>query len=139
MAVILGLTTAGALIAVLVIAFQAALAEGASDLGSLPVPVTLTVLAGIATWHLFTVIRSDGPADTRTAGAPFEVTVICSHPGPLAVEFPKEAVLRVVYRNDEQGIVDQEMAEEIVATVDGRPSMVWVDEDGFRVAPLRPS
>ena len=103
MAVILGLTTAGALIAVLVIAFQAALAEGASDLGSLPIPVTLTVLAGIATWHLFTVIRSDGPADTRIAGAPFEVTVICSHPGPLAVEFPKEAVLRVVYRNDEAG------------------------------------
>ncbi len=84
MAVILGLTTAGALIAVLVIAFQATLAEGESDLESLPVPVALTALAGIATWHLFSVMRSDGPAHTRAAGAPFQVTVICSHPGPLA-------------------------------------------------------
>ena len=137
MAVILGLTTAGALIAVLVIAFQAALAEGGADLESMPIPVTLTVLAGIATWHLFTVIRADGPADTRAPGTPFPVTVICSHPGPLATSFPKEALLHVIYRNDEAGVIDEEMAQHIVAAVDGHPSLVWVDQDGFRVAPVR--
>jgi hypothetical protein len=139
MAVILGLTTAGALIAVLVIAFQAALAEGGGDLGSLPIPVTLTVLAGSATWHLFSVIRSDGPADSRVPGSPFSVTVICSHPGPLATVFPKEATLRVLYRSDEVGTIDGEMAQRIVTSVDGRSSFVWVDQDGFRVAPIRPT
>ncbi len=137
MAMILGLTTAGALIAVLVIAFQAALAEVGAELDSLPVPVTLTVLAGIATWHLVTVIRADGPADTRIPGTPFPVTVICSHPGPLATVFPKEAMVRILYRSDEAGAIDEEMAQGIVAAVAGRPSIVWVDQDGFRVAPAR--
>jgi hypothetical protein len=65
--------------------------------------------------------------------------VICSHPGPLATVFPREAKLRVLYRSDEIGNVDEDMAQRIVATVDGRPSIVWVDEDGFRVAPVRPT
>jgi hypothetical protein len=137
MAVIMGLTTAGALIAALVVAFQAALAESGGDLASLPIPAALTVLAGAATWHLLSVIRADGPAESRAPGTPFPVTVVCSHPGPLATVFPKEAMLRVLHRNDEVGVIDDEMAQRIVAAVDGRPSIVWVDQDGFRVAPLR--
>lgn len=137
MAFILGLTAAGALIAVLVVAFQTVLGEGGQATDSLPTSVTLTALAGLATWHLFTVLRADGPADTTPASAPFAVTVICSHPGPLATVFPKEARIRVLYRTDGVGVVDEAMAGRIVATVDGRPSYVWVDQDGFRTAPVR--
>ena len=46
-------------------------------------------------------------------------------------------MLHILYRSDEAGIVDEEMAQRIVATVDGHPSLVWVDQDGFRVAPVR--
>jgi hypothetical protein len=137
MAFILGLTAAGALIAVLVVAFQILLGEGDQSNSSLPTSVTLTILAGLATWHLFTAIRSDGPRDVTPLGAPFAVTVICSHPGPLATAFPKEARLRVQYRTDGVGIVDEAMAGQIVEAVGGRPSYVWVDQDGFRTAPIR--
>ena len=137
MAFILGLTAAGALIAVLVVAFQTLLGERDLSTTSLPTSVTLTVLAGIATWHLFTSLRADGPRDVTPAGAPFAVTVVCSHPGPLATTFPKEARIRVQYRTDDVGVVDEAMAAQIVEAVGGRPSYVWVDEDGFRTAPVR--
>jgi hypothetical protein len=137
MAFILGLTAAGALIAVLVVAFQTVLGEGDLSTSSLPTSVTLTVLAGVATWHLFTALRSDGPRDVTPAGAPFAVTVICSHPGALATAFPKEARIRVHYRTDGAGVVDEAMAAQIVEAVGGRPSYVWVDQDGFRTAPVR--
>ncbi len=71
------------------------------------------------------------------AGAPFSVTVICSHPGPLATALPKEARLRVHYRTDGLGVIDDAMAAQIVEAVAGRPSYVWVDQDGFRTAPIR--
>ncbi|MEX1135049.1 MAG: DUF5671 domain-containing protein [Acidimicrobiia bacterium] len=137
MAFILGLTAAGALIAVLVVAFQTVLGEGEQSTSSLPTSISLTVLAGIATWHLLTVLRADGPRDVTPAGAPFSVTVICSHPGPLATVFPKEARIRVHYRTDGVGVVDEAMAGQIVEAVGGRPSYVWVDQDGFRTAPVR--
>jgi hypothetical protein len=66
---------------------------------------------------------------------PFEVTIICSHPGMLASLFPKEARTRVIYRGDEAGIVGEEMAAQIVEAVGHKSSIIWVDEDGFRVAP----
>ncbi|HLF44160.1 MAG TPA: DUF5671 domain-containing protein [Acidimicrobiia bacterium] len=137
MAFVLGLTAAGALIAVLVVAFRKLLGEGDQSTSSLPTSISLTVLAGIAIWHLFTVIRTDGPRDTTPLGAPFAVTVICSHPGPLATVFPKEARIRVHYRTDGVGVVDEAMARQIVEGVGGRPSYVWVDQDGFRTAPVR--
>jgi hypothetical protein len=137
MAFILGLAAAGALIAVLVVAFQTVLGEGEQSTSSLPTSISLTVLAGIATWHLLTVLRADGPRDVTPAGAPFAVTVICSHPGPLATVFPKEARIRVHYRTDGVGVVDEAMAGQIVEAVGGRPSYVWVDQDGFRTAPVR--
>ncbi len=136
MAVILGLAAAGALIAVLVVAFQTLLGDSGQSTSSLPVSVTLTTLAGLATWHLFTVIRADGPRSVTPAGAPFSVTVICSHPGPLATVFPKEARLRVHHRTDGVGVIDDTMAAQIVEAVGGHPSYVWVDQDGFRIAQI---
>ena len=55
----------------------------------------------------------------------------------LAGMFPKVARTSVVYRGDDVGVIDDAMAEEIVAAVGNRSSIVWVDEDGFRVGPAR--
>jgi Domain of unknown function (DUF5671) len=139
MAIILGLTSAGSLIAVLVVVFRALLGEVEADAGSLRVPVTLTLTAGLATWHLFDQIRTDGIGLKTTETKPFDVTVICSHPGPLATLFPDEARVRVIYRGDGAGTIDEDMATAIVAAIDGRSSLVWVDEDGFRLAAARES
>ena len=137
MAIILGLTSAGSLIAVLVVVFRALLGEVDADAGSLRVPVTLTLTAGLATWHLFDQIRADNAGAKTIESKPFAVTVICSHPGTLATLFPKEATVRVLYRGDDAGMIDEEMASAIVAAVDKRSSLVWVDESGFRLAAAR--
>jgi hypothetical protein len=50
--------------------------------------------------------------------------------------FPKEARLRVLYRTDGVGVIDEAMAGQIVAAVGGQPAYVWVDQDGFRAAPV---
>ena len=55
----------------------------------------------------------------------------------IATKFPEQARLRVLHRGDDLGNVGEEMADEIVAAVGNRPSFVWVDEAGFRVAPMR--
>jgi hypothetical protein len=65
------------------------------------------------------------------------VTIIASHPGMIATRFPEQARLKVIHRGDDAGTIDDETAEAIVAAVNNRPSLVWVDEDGFRVAPMR--
>jgi hypothetical protein len=139
MAIILGLTAAGAMIAALVVVFRALLGEPEADAASLRVPLMLTLTAGLATWHLFDQIRADGVRLKATELKPFDVTVICSHPGPLANLLPDEARVRVIYRGDGEGTIDEETATAIVAVVDGRSSLVWVDEDGFRVAAARES
>ena len=139
MAIILGLTAAGSLIAVLVVVFRALLGEVEADAGSLRIPVTLTLAAGLATWHLFDQIRADGVGAKRTEAKPFTVTVICSHPGTLATLFPDAATVRVLYRRDDAGVIDEEMATAIVAAVDGRSSLIWVDQSGFRLAAARES
>jgi hypothetical protein len=138
MAIVLGLTAAGSLIAVLVVVFRVLLGEVELDTASLRIPVTLTLTAGLATWHLFDQIRADG-GTRRPESEPYAVTVICSHPGTLATLFPDEAKVRVIYRGDESGVIDDEMATAIVAAVDGRSSLVWVDESGFRLAAARES
>jgi Domain of unknown function (DUF5671) len=137
MAIVLGLTAAGSLIAVLVVVFRTVLGEVAAGAGSLRVPVTLTLTAGLATWHLFDQIRADGAGRERAVSRPFDVTVICSHPGTLGTRFPEEATVRILYRGDEAGMIDDEMASAIVAAVDGRSSLVWVDETGFKLAAAR--
>jgi len=139
MAVATGLTSAGALIGSLVVVFRALLGEGGDMASSLRFPLTLAVVSGVAAWHLFNQVRADGAGIERLEIKPFSVTVVCSHPGPLASLFPDEAKTRVVYRADEAGIIDDEMAAAIVAAVGHSSSVVWVDESGFRIAPARES
>jgi hypothetical protein len=139
MAILLGLTAAGSLIAVLVVVFRVLLGDIEASAASLRIPVTLTLTSGLATWHLFNQIRADGAGTRGTALEHFAVTVVCSHPGSLATLLPKEAKVRVIYRGDQVGTIDEEMAAEIVAAVDGRSSLVWVDESGFRLAAARES
>lgn len=135
-AVVTGLVSAGALIGTLVVLFQRVLGSGGSD--TLAVQASLFVFAGLATWHLLRVNAQDreiiGSDEVVT---PFEVTIICSHPGMIAAQLPKEARVRVIYRGDEAGQIDEETATQIVDAVGHRSSLVWVDEDGFRVAPTR--
>lgn len=135
MAIVTGLTAAGALIATLVVVFQRLL--GTSE-GDFVVQASLFVFAGLATWHLLRVNAHDRDLIvSEEIITPFGVTIICSHPGMLAAKFPKAAKLRIVYRADEAGLVSDAMADEIVAAVANRPALVWVDEDGFRIATAR--
>ncbi len=136
--IITAVTSAVALISFLVMVFQAALGvdEGLSD-AAIPV-AALFVAAGLGAWHLLRTYALDRDLfETGEEIAPFTVTVIASHPGMLASKLPRQAKMRVMYRDDDSGVISDEMADAIVAAVDGRPSMVWVDETGFRVAPLR--
>jgi hypothetical protein len=139
MAVITGLTAAGALIAALVVVFRFLLGEGDDISDSLRIPLSLAVVSGLAAWHLFTHIRADSASIKRVETKPFAVTIVCSHPGNLAALFPRGATTRILYRADDTGMIDDEMASAIVAAVDGRSSLVWVDEGGFRLAAARES
>jgi hypothetical protein len=137
MAIAGGLTTAGALIATLVIVFRALLGEASATASSLRVPITLTLVAGLATWHLIDQLRADRSRLGKVEVKPYTVTVICSHPGNLAALLPPEATLRLIYRADGAGAIDEETAPAIVSAVDGNSTLVWVDEDGFRTAAAR--
>jgi len=130
-----GLVAAGALITALFIVLRTIL--GDSGAGGLLEAVTVFGYAAAAAWYLLQHHARDRVPPTEGRVAPFDITVICSHPGPLATKFPDEARLRVVYRADDAGVIDENTAEEIVAAVGNRDSIVWVDTDGFRVAPLR--
>lgn len=130
-----GLVAAGSLITTLFVLLRRLLgSDGESS--TLLEPVSILVYTGLATWYLLA-----GYARTREIGEsadimkPFDVTIVTSHPGMLAARFPKEARLHVVYRGDGVGVIDDEMADAIVAAVGNQPSLVWVDADGFRVAP----
>jgi len=131
-----GLVAAGSLIAALVIVFRRLLGAGGDE--TLVVPVALSAYSALAAWRLLRVNAEDHEWTTpEEAAAPFKVTVVCSRPGMIAEAFPKEARLRVILRGDETGVIDDETAAAIVDEVAGRPSLVWVDEEGFRVAPAR--
>lgn len=130
-----GLAAAGSLITALFILLRRLLGEEAGA-SSLLQPVAILVFTGLTTWYLLAgYARTREHAETAEAVAPFEVTIITSHPGMVAARFPKQARLHVVYRGDGVGAIDDEMADAIVAEVGNRPSLVWVDDDGFRVAP----
>jgi hypothetical protein len=136
--VIAAVVSAVALISVLVFVFQAIL--GVETLSEATVPVTaLFLTSGAAAWHLLRTYAKDRALFDEEHGeiAPFEVVVVSSHPGMLAARLPREAKVRVIYRKDDQGVIDDEMADAIVESVGARPSIVWVDDTGFRVAPLR--
>ncbi len=136
LSVILGLASAGALIATLVILFQRLLGSGGDE--SVVIPASLFIFAGLATWHLLRTNAEDrdliGSEESIT---PFTVTIICSHPGIVAAQFSSVAKVRVLYRGDEAGAIDEEMAAAIVEAVGHQSSLVWVDADGFRVAAAR--
>ena len=137
MAVIAGLVAVQALIATLVVIFQIVLGLDASQL-LLATEGPLAVFATLATLHLVQVNKADRALHAKAEVlSPFQVTVICSHPGQLAALFPKEATVRVLYRQDEVGMVTDEMADAIVEAVADRDSLVWVGDGDFEVAPAR--
>jgi hypothetical protein len=134
--IVFGLAAAGSLIAVLFILFRRLLdGDGTS---SLLTPLAIFAYTGLAAWYLLAVYARERQEDEdEERVSPYEVTIITSHPGMIATKFPDQARLRVIHRGDDLGAIDEETAEAIVAAVGHRPSLVWVDEDGFRVAPSR--
>jgi Domain of unknown function (DUF5671) len=136
--VIFGLVSAGALITTLVILIRQLL-NGGSGAG-LVTPASIFFYTGLAAWYLLAAYARDRTVlDSGEVVAPFDVTIITSHPGMISTMFPKEARLRIIHRGDEAGAIDDEKAAAIVGAVANRSSIVWVDEDGFRVAPARPA
>lgn len=132
--IVFGLVAAGALITTLFIVLRRLLGEVAAT--SLLEPISILIYTGLVTWYLLAgFVRNRRLTESEEMVTPFEVTLITSHPGMIATRFPKQARLQVVYRSDDEGRVDDEMADAIVAEVANRPSIVWVDRDGFRVAP----
>lgn len=136
--VLFGLIAAGALIMSIFVLLRRVLAD--STAGSLLEPGTTLVYTGLATFHLLRLYALERAA-APSAGvvAPFRVTIICSHPGSIATRFPEEARLKVLHHEGGDGMITEEMADEIVAAVGNRHSFVWVDDAGFRVAPMRVS
>lgn len=134
---VLGLVAAGALIGFLFVLFRRLLgASGGAD--SVMVQTSLFVFAGLAAWHLLaTYFKDRSLIETDEVISPYEVTLICSHPGMIATLFPKEAKLEIIYRGDQLDAIDDETGAAIVEAVGHRASLVWVDEEGFRVAPAR--
>jgi len=130
-----GLVAAGSLIAALVVVFRRLLGAGGGE--TLVVPAALSAYSALAAWRLLRVNAQDRELTAPVRAAAFKVTVVCSRPGMIAEAFPKEARLRVLLRGDETGVIDDETAAAIVDEVAGRPALVWVDEEGFRVAPAR--
>lgn len=136
--VVFGLAAAGALITTLFILLRRLLGDETGS-ATLLEPVSILVFTGLATWYLLAgyARARESVEATDEAVQPFEVTIVTSHPGMIATRFPKQARLHVIYRGDDTGVIDDEMADAIVSAVGSRSSMVWVDEDGFRVAPTR--
>jgi hypothetical protein len=134
--VIFGLVAAGSLITTLFILLRRVL-DGGED-GSLLTPAATLVYTGLVTWYLLAAyVRDRRYAEDEEVVTPFDVTIVTSHPGSIAERFPKQAALTVIHRGDDEGAIDDDMADRIVAEVANRPSVVWVDRDGFRIAPKR--
>lgn len=136
MAIILGLTAAGAVVGVLLFIFQA-LFGLEPETSTLVIELTLAVLAGGAAYHLYTTYKADSGHRADRRGEPYNLTVITSHPGPLAAALPDEAKLKVIHRGDAIGAIDDELAARIVEATRGEDSIVWVGEHGFESAPAR--
>ncbi len=137
MAIVAGVAATQALIAALVVIFQYILGLDPNQT-TLVTEGTLAILATGATLHLLQVNKADRALhESGVVILPFEVTIVCSHPGRLAALFPKEAKTKVIYRDDDLGVVTDELAEEIILAVGTKSSIVWVHENGFEVAPAR--
>ncbi len=134
LAVILGLITAGAVVGVLLYIFQSLFGLDPRP-STLVTELTLALLAGGATFHLITQNRADAELRDEPGSRPYVLTVICSHPGPLAAKLPDEASLRIIHRGDEIGVITEEMAAHIAEQTVGFDSIIWVDETGFKSVP----
>jgi Domain of unknown function (DUF5671) len=134
--VVMGLTSAAALIGALVVLFQMVL--GSTQAETLFVQGALFIFSGLATWHLLRENAADRSLIvSEDVVTPFDVTIVCSHPGMVSTLFSDKARIRVLYRGDDEGVITDGMAETIVAEVDNKSSIVWVDAEGFRVATAR--
>jgi hypothetical protein len=134
--VVFGLTAAGALIATLFTLLRRVL-DGDSSGGILE-PAAIFGYTALVAWYLLSIYSRERVVTGPEAHVePFDVTIITSHPGLIADRFPRQARLQVIHRGDEAGPIDDETADAIVAAVGHQPSIVWVDADGFRVAPKR--
>lgn len=132
---VFGLVAAGALIATLFILLRRVIGDDGA--ASLLTPFTILLYTGLAAWYLLAAFGRDRESTaSKEVITPFAVTIICAHPGTIATRFPPQARLRVIHRGDGVGIIDDDLADEIVAAVDNQPSLVWVDADGFRIAPM---
>jgi hypothetical protein len=136
MGVILGLVGAGSLITTLFILISRLLGErGSTDLVT---PIALTVVAGTAAWYMLSnYLKERASMASPEVISPFEVTIVSSHPGGISAKFPKQATVRVLHRGDGAGVITDDLADQIVAAVGHQSSFVWVDDDGFRIAPAQ--
>lgn len=131
---VFGLAAAVALISTLFILLRRILGEDGST--SLLVPFAIFLYTALAAWYLLAAYGRDREATASpNVITPYEVTIISGHPGIISTRFPPQARLTVIHRGDGLGVIDEEMADRIVAAVDNQPSLVWVDDDGFRIAP----
>ena len=131
-----GITSAIALIITLVVLIRRTI-DGVEG-GSLLVPSTLFVISGLAAWYLLVLyFRAQKYVSEKETITPFDVTIICAHPGGVSTLLPEQAKVRVIHRGDGIGVVTDEMAAEIVDRVGHQSSLVWVDTDGVRIAPAR--
>ena len=134
LAIIFGLTAAGSVIAILLYVFQTLLGLD-PDNTALAVEVGLAAMSGAITFHLFNQNKQDAALREGRETRPYLVTVITSHPGPLAGLLPREASLRIIHRGDGVGTIDEELALEIVEATRGINSIVWVGHAGIEVVP----
>jgi hypothetical protein len=132
--IILGLTAAGAVIGVLLFTFQQLLGLDPQP-STLATELGLALLTGAAAWQLYSQNKADGELREGRETRPYLVTVICANPGGLPGLLPREASLRVIYRGDGLGAIDDDTANRIVERTRGVDSIVWVSEDSFEVVP----
>lgn len=132
-------TAVGGLIAVLYGLLRTALGSvgdaDTRDLLTWSIPVT--IVTGLLTWYFAAIRprRAEPQIDAPELKVS-TVTVVASDPGPLPGMINKVRLLR---RTDSVGVVDQEMASEIVAVLsrlDDPAAIVIVGTDSFDVIPL---
>lgn len=131
-----GLVAAGALITTLFVLINRLLDNQAG--GTMLTPAAITVYSGLAAWYLIATFLGEREAtETGEAVLPFAVTVVCSDPGPIAKSLPKQARLQIIARGDDAGDIDEDLAGRIAAAVAHEPSLVWVENGDFHIAPAR--
>lgn len=136
MGAVAGITSAISLIITLVVLVRRTI-DGVEG-GSLLVPSTLFVISGLAAWYLLALyFKGQQYLAAKETVAPFDVTIVCAHPGTVSTLLPEQARVRVIHRGDGIGVITEDLAAEIVERVGHESTLVWVDDEGVRVAPAR--